>query len=125
MGIGNFIERICVQTAVYWGAPIKDGYGTLTYDAPVEIACRWEEKTEVVSKLGEGRKGEEFISTAQVFVTRDVDEQGYLYLGDLDDLSIIEEASPETVDGAYRIQKFGKIPAIRASTVEFVRKAYL
>lgn len=127
MGIESFMARTCRQTAVYWAAPEDDGYGGLIFESPypIEIDCRWEEKTEVIARFGEGRKGEEFISSAQVFVTEDViEEQGYLYLGDLDDLDSIEEANPETIDGAYRIQKFEKIPAIRSAT-EFVRKAYL
>ncbi|GAG46519.1 unnamed protein product, partial [marine sediment metagenome] len=33
------------------------------------------------------RLGEEITSKAQVFVTQDVEELGWLFLGDLDDLS--------------------------------------
>jgi len=125
MGIVDKIVGAMTQTAVYWATPVPDGYGTYTYDDPVEIDCRWENKTEVVSRVGgEGKKGEELVSFAQVFVTQDVDENGFLYLGDLDDLDSAEEALPETVDGAYRIQKFDKLPELK-STNKFLRKAYL
>jgi len=125
MGIENIIQRICVQTAVYWGAPEDDGYGGKDFDSiyPIEIACRWEEKTELISRIG-ARLGEELISNAQVSVTQDVDEQGYLYLGTLDNLDSDQEANPETIDDAYSIKKFEKIPSL-GSTNEFVRKAYL
>jgi len=121
MGIENIIQRICVQTAIYWGAPKGDGYGGKDFDSiyPIEINCRWEEKTKVISNA----QGEELISNAQVRVIQDVDEQGYLCLGTLDDLDS-EEVSPETVDKAYTIKKFEKIPSL-GSTNEFVRKAYL
>jgi len=120
----SFMKRICEQTAVYWGTPVKDGQGGFTYDAPAEIDCRWEKRTEVVSSLGGGRKGTEFVSKALVWVMQDVDEQGYLYLGGLDDLSSTLEENPEEVDKAYRIERFDKIPAVRHGT-EFIRKAYL
>lgn len=125
MGIESLLAQTCTQTAVYWGAPEDDGYGGKNFDSiyPVEIACRWKEKTELIVRVG-ARLSEELISNAQVFVTQDVDEKGYLYLGTLDDLDSGEEENPETVDGAYIIKKFEKIPALR-STTEFVRKAYL
>lgn len=124
MGIENIMQRICVQTAVYWGAPEDDGYGGKDFDSvPIEIACRWERRTKVISDA----KGEEFVSNTQVIVTQDLEEQGYLFLGDLDDLADLSssaEDDPETIDGAYSIKKFEKIPSL-ASTNEFVRKAYL
>lgn len=121
------MKRTCTQTAVYWSTPVKDGWGGYTHDDPVEIACRWEEKTEVISRIGAGKKGEELVSFAQIFVTEDVVEEGYLFLGSFDDLA--DETSsgdddPENIDGAYKIVKFEKIPALR-STDDFVRKAYL
>ena len=44
MSLSNFIKRLCQQSAVYWGAPVADGYGGWTYSAPVEILIRWEEE---------------------------------------------------------------------------------
>ena len=91
---------------------------------PIEIDCRWEDRVEKLSLVG-ARLGEEIISRAQVFVTQDVDERGWLFLGDLDDLdSSQEEGDPKNIDGAYEIMRFDKTPALR-STTEFVRKAYL
>lgn len=123
MGIENFIARACRQTAVYWAAPTEDGYGSKTFSDPTEIDCRWEARTEKISRVGE-RIGEEVVSQARVFVTEDVVEQGWLYLGDLDDLDSDEEADPKTVDGAYEIIRFDKSPVMR-STNEFNRVAYL
>ena len=78
MGMESFIARLCTQTAVYWGTPVDDGYGTKTFADPVEISCRWEDIVDRINRVG-GRLEEEIISKAQVYVTQDVDERGYLY----------------------------------------------
>ena len=122
MGLEGFISRLCVQTAVYWGSPTEDGYGGKTFADPVEISCRWEDTVEKISRVG-ARLGEEIISRAVVYVTEDVEELGYLFLGDLDDLDSDEEADPTTVENAYMINRFDKIPVLRST--EFLRKAYL
>lgn len=120
MGIADRILGAMAQTAVYWDSPIPDGHGTYTYDSPIEINCRWENKSEVIKD----DKGEEIVSFAQVYVDQDVSENGYLFLGDLDDLDSAEEESPETAYGSYRIKKFEK-SAEHRSTTQFLRKAYL
>lgn len=124
--IENVINRMCTQTAVYWGAPADDGYGGKTFGSmyPIEIDCRWEDKVQLISMLGEARKSVEVTSKAQVFVTQDLDEGGWLYLGTLDDLDSDAEEDPMKADGAYEIKRFDKSAALR-STSEFVRKAYL
>ena len=120
MGITQFIEKVCVQTAVYWGSPVADGKGGSTFADAVEISCRWEEKTQVISDA----KGNEIISKAEILLTQDVDEEGWLFLGDLDDLDSAEELNPRTVEGAYRIVMVEKTPLFK-STTEFVHKAFL
>jgi len=124
MGIEALIIRMCTQTCVYWGTPVDDGYGGKTFADPVEIKCRWENRTEKISWQGASRLGEEIVSRAQVFTTQDVDELGWLYLGDLDDLDSDEEADPMDASGAYEIKRFDKTAAMR-STTEFSRVAYL
>lgn len=119
MGIESLYRRVCKQTAVYWGAPTENGYGGFTYDDPVEIAVRWENKTEVITDS----KGQEQVSKAEIFLTQDIDEQGMLFLGTLDDLDSAEEDDPTTVNGAYVVMKFEKIPDMAGR--EFTRKAYL
>lgn len=127
MSIADYIKRLCTQTAVYWGNPQDDGKGGFTYDDPVEIDCRWQAGTEVVSMRGDQGKTRELVSRAQVYVTQDVDEEGYLYLGTLDSedaLSSAEESNPMTVTGAYRIRVFEKTPVLGRDD-EFLRKVYL
>jgi hypothetical protein len=125
MGITKTIQRFCVQTAVYWGNPQNDGFGGFTFDDPIDLepptnGVRWEDKTQ----LAVGANGAETGSDAEVLVCQDLDLDGYLYLGSLDDLSDDEKADPMTVDGAKQIISKEKIPMVK-STTEFVRKVYL
>lgn len=120
MGIEKFIEKIAVQTAVYWGNPTDDGYGGKTYDAPVEISVRWENTNELITTAD----GEQYTCIAKIFVTQDVKVNAYIYLGNLDDLTISEQSDPKSVNDAYRIKRFDKIPMIK-KTDEFVRLCYI
>ena len=125
MGIERVIQKFCVQTAVYWGSPQEDGMGGFTFADPVELSpptngVRWEEKTQLVVTA----KGAEETSDAEIMVCSDLDVDGYLYLGELDDLSTAEKADPMIVDGARQIISKSKTPMV-FSTTEFVRKVYL
>ena len=120
MSMESFLARTCTQTAVYWGTPVEDGRGSLKYTDAVEIKCRWED----VKQVAKSSTGKEFLSNAQVWILQDVDEDGMLYLGELDDLDSDAAENPALQDGAFTIGKFEKIPALR-NVDDFVRKAYL
>ena len=113
------------QTAVYWGTPTPDGYGGRTFVDPVELlpgsdnGVRWEERAEKFIDLN----GEEAVSRAVIYVAQDCDIGGYLFLGDLDDLSSGEEADPQTVADAWEIRGWSKIPTRDARG--FLRKAWI
>jgi hypothetical protein len=120
MSIEDLILRTVTQTAVYWGNPQPDGYGGETFDDPIEIDCRWEDATE----LNRSDVIREFITKAIVYVTQDLDVNGWLYLGSLTDSGLDSNPdNPREVDGAYIIGRFDKIPNIRGT--EYVRKAYI
>jgi hypothetical protein len=126
MGIDSLIKKVCVQTAVYWGPGVPDGYGGRTFDAPVELepptnGVRWDEKVQMITDVN----GKEIVSKAEILIVQDVETQGWLMLGTLDDIASDEdENDPKTVTGAYEIKRFDKTPMVM-STDEFVRKAYL
>jgi len=113
------LSRLLNQTAVYWSSPTEDGYGGFTFSAPVEISCRWQTSTKVIT----AGNGDQIVSRAVVYVNQDLDEQGMLYLGTLDDLDSSQEAEPRTVSGACVIRRFDKTPSVEAG--EYLRKAYL
>lgn len=121
MSIIDLLTRNCTQTAVYWGNPANDGYGGHTFDSPVEILCRWEEKTGTFMS----NRGEQLYSKGEVYVLEDVEENGWLFLGTLADITGEDDTSkPKDIAEAYEIKRFDKTPAL-GSTTEFLRKAYL
>lgn len=120
MAIDSFIRKISVQTAVYWSGRVPDGYGGYTFQTGVEIPVRWESKTEnIINRLGNN-----VVSRAKVFVNQDIDNEGYLYLGKLTDLTTEQKIDPLQVPTAYPIQTVEKIPMIKSNKI-FVKFAYL
>lgn len=117
--MANFPNRNLNQKAVYWGNPQPSGYGGLTYDEPIEIDCRWVDSAQIITDA----KGNEIVCRATVQVNRDLDEEGLLYLGELEDLDSSEEADPQTISKAYSIKRFDKTPNIKATS--YFRMAYL
>lgn len=126
-GIEKIVAKFCVETAVYWGNPVNDGYGGFTYDTPVEIDCRWENKTEMdIGWLSTGFPGNIRLSKASVLVTEDLDLNGVLWRGTLDTLNDIYDdiSNPKIISEAYAIYRIDKIPMV-FKTDEFVRTVWL
>jgi len=115
----SLLHRRLTMTAVYWSSPTSDGYGGSTFADPVEVKCRWQWKDEIIT----GDNGEQIVSSVQVFLLQDVDEGGYLYYGELDDLTTTQKADPRSVAGASRIIRFVKTANMK--NTEYVRKAFL
>lgn len=122
----SIIRKMRRQKAVYWGSPQPDGYGGTVVAMPVEIDCRWEDVQELIKTAN----GEEAMSKSQVYVDRDLDEGGYLWLGELDDLP--QDPSNPKANGADEIMKFGKLPTLKVRTDgldpnanEYLRTAWL
>jgi hypothetical protein len=111
---------------VYWGNPQRNGTGGLTFDSPVEISCRWDEKQEL--KIGYDHN--KFSSQAVVLVNQDLDRRGFLCNSSLSDLQTEATANGWDIDNpleiptAFIIQQFEKIPMVRSNN-DFVRTAYL
>ena len=112
----RFLIRNLRQTLTYWGNPVPDGYGGYDFDAPVAIDGRWQEKTELFIDAN----GREQRSRIVAYVGQDVDEGGYLALGEHIDSA---DDDPMEVDGAYPIKAFRKTPTIKATAWE--RKVWL
>lgn len=131
MALQGFIESVCCQTAVYWGSPAANGQGGMDWADPVELKVRWDN----VTKLIRDAKGKEVACRAEVLVAGrleddgtvtavDLDVDGRLFLGSLDDLDSGEEADPLSVETAWAIMRFDKTPEFQ-STEDFVRVAFL
>ncbi len=126
-GIEKIAAKFCVETAVYWGSPVNDGYGGFTFATPVEIPCRWENKNEIdIGWFSTGNPANLLVCKASVLVTQDLDLNGYMYLGTLSQLQALgaDITNPISIKNAYTIHRFDKIPMVFKND-EFVRTAWL
>ena len=126
MGMSESISRMLKDTCVYWGNPVNNGEGGFTFNNPVELNCRWEDIEQVVTDT----KGNEITSRSLVFLEQDVDIEGYLFRGTLEDMyDLTGESSsggddnPKLVAGAYIIKRYQKTPSLDGTG--YLRKAYL
>jgi len=106
------------QKVVYWGSPVTDGYGKLTFADPIEIDVRWEAKMELFLSFN----GKEELSQAIIYSDTEMEIDGYLMLGELTDL-IGLTSDPMAQVAACPIKQFKKSPDLTGST--YVRKTWL
>lgn len=115
----SYIIENLNQTIIYWKQLLPDGYGGFTFDSPVEILGRWEDK----SQLFINNAGQEIKSSSVVFVKQDISEGDFLFLGEISDIDSGLLDTPEDVPNAKQVRGFRKIPNIDAS--DFERKVWL
>ena len=103
----SLASRHLKQTMTYWApSSTTDINGKPTSSASVQIACRWEDRTEQLK----GKNGEDIISKTRVFVDGavNIDSDGYVALG------VVVGTDPSVLDNAFEIQAIGKMPDLRA-----------
>jgi hypothetical protein len=98
------VRAAYTQEATYWGAPVHNNWGGTDYGQPRVIMVRWHEKTERFLN----REGQDQLSNAIVFLPEEIDEFGYLAMGDVSNV-----AKPEDTDKAFQIQRIEIIPDLR------------
>jgi hypothetical protein len=116
----QFLERVCTQDAVYWGNPTDNGFGAKTFDPPIAIKCRWQDKVQLLGTPDQVT----VISRATVVILQDLEEDGLLWLGSLSSLTPLQQSNPRTIDKMCIVKRFEKTPALQSTTV-FLRKAFL
>ena len=106
MALPPFASNLRKQTATYW-APImpNTGFGNVSFAAPVQIACRWQDRRE----LFRDSQGQEVISSAVVYPATPLENKGFLVLG------LSGDADPRTVEGAYEIRAIGFSPSLKGT----------
>lgn len=114
MGI---IKKMLKQKAVYWPPAGVDQGGQPVYAGPLEIKCRWEERAVEYLKPD----ATPAVSQSVVFVDRDLELGGVLWLGLLD--AVLDFVDPLRNEGAGEINGWSKVGNLRST--EFVRKAFL
>lgn len=103
------------QFATYWAPGNNDGFGDVVYNAPpVRIACRWQEKKDLVRNA----QGQEVVSSATVYVDRELLPRGYLAFGDLTgDVDSDGFSDPRDEALARQIINVGTSPSIAADQI--------
>lgn len=102
--------------AVYWARTTRNG-ARWNYAEPVEISVRWEDVTE----LHESETGEKWMSSATVYVDRDMNMGDYIYNGVLTDIT--DSTIPRNNTGSREVKKFSKLPTLRYN--EYLLTVYL
>lgn len=106
-------DRALKQTATLWRVS-PDKFGGDLFSAPEVILCRWVDKAEkFISPLDSN----EYTSNSIVHVQTNMLPGDYLFLGETD------QTDPTELPGAFKIQRFDKIPNLR--NLMLIRKAYL
>ena len=101
------------QTLTYWAPSTRDTFGDITFGAPATQLGRWEERTDIFVN----GNGAEQKSAAVAFLTSDVAENGYLFLG------TSAAVDPSGTIGARRILQVRKVP--NRDATQFERRAML
>lgn len=110
----SYITRNLRQIVTYWSPGVPDGFGGITFGAPIQIKGRWEDRTDLFIDP----QGKEVRSAARVYVVQDVALRGYLFLG----TSTAADPTVESV-GALEIRDFRRTPNLLAT--EFERRVLL
>ena len=110
------IKKFLKQKAVYWGAPVPNGFGGFSYADPIEIAVRWTDKQELFLNYN----GEQVLSRAKLMLDQDVEVRGMIALITL---AALDTGQLPEDNGGLEIRSFQKMPDVRAK--QFVRQVWL
>lgn len=105
----GLIERMRKQKAIYWSQTGTTRDGQSTFSTPVEISVRWENKA--VKFLTPN--GAESVTTAVVYVDRDVLPGDYLKQGTIG----AETSTNPKARGATMIRQIEHLPNLRNTKV--------
>ena len=107
------ITRNLKEVITHWSAT-PDGFGGYVFGPPDnEMLARWEERAEVFLDV----RGNEQVSNAVVFLSKDVEVEDFLYRGET------TEVDPTTLMHTFPVRRFTKMPDLRYNSYE--RVAYL
>jgi hypothetical protein len=120
-GFNAFIKRSCKQVAVYWGNPQDDGFGGRTFDAPVEIYVRWDDREQLLTV----DEGEKVISRAILFLSQDLNVNGLIYKGGMTDFTAEQLADPQSISSNIcLVKRMERYPSL-IGLDDIIYKAFL
>jgi len=100
----NILPGLLNQTLVYWPPAARNEFGKATYGTPVQLSCHWEQE-QVEIKDAEGNN---FISTATIFLDQEVLRGGWVWEGLLADAP----ANPITPVPLQQIKQCRRVPDV-------------
>jgi hypothetical protein len=110
-------KRTMKQKAIWWAHDGLDDFGKPTYNiAPVEIDCRWEDRTEQFINAN----GDQEVSRSVLIVDRDISLKDKMKLGELDSTIY---ADPDDNEDVWEVLQFMKIPDFKGR--KRLRQVYL
>ena len=116
----SFLASILKQTIVLWKSPVNNGYGTITFATPIEIKGRWQWRRDLL----DDNNVQQQVSRATVYTMAEVDEENWVYLGNLADLSTAEKANPKLLEKAYVVKQINQY--VQLKNVDCIyRRLYL
>jgi hypothetical protein len=93
------------QTITYWAPLSANEFNEITFDAPVTMLCRWQDK----AVLFRDSQGQEVTSAAVIYPAQPLALKGYIKKGDN------AEANPLGLAGAFEIRQSGDSPNLRGT----------
>lgn len=112
----KIIKKMMKWKATYWPPVDVDEHGDPILGDPVEIKCRWEDCNELYLNPD----GEQKVSSAKVYVDRDLELGGRLFNGELDEAP----ADPREDPRPKEISKFDKLPVFKKNG-KYLRTAWV
>lgn len=88
------LAGMMLQTATYWARATKNEFAEFSYQAPVQIACRWQDQ----GTQFRNEQGELQLSKATIYSTDQVALGGYVFEG------TSAASDPRTVTGAHEVK---------------------
>lgn len=92
------------QVATYWEPAFNTGFGDVTFNPPILIQVRWQNKLDLIR----GTQGQEIPSTAIVYSEVPLKNSGYIALGNLID----DYANPKDFPDAKQIIQVENSPKL-------------
>jgi hypothetical protein len=114
------LKKFYTQDIVYWAPSTNGVYNYPTFSDPIGITGRWTDKREIVKNDG----GEDILSSAILYTDTDLLINGYVMLGDIDDIdSSITGPEDNNLTDVRKIIAKENSPTKKGT--EFVRRVWL
>lgn len=105
----EFLNQVCV----YWRKGAVDGFGSSSFAAGVDMACRWENHRQ----LSQSANGDQIKTSCKVNPEGQVYEGDYLFLGSIASLTAEQIADPRQVPDAKMVFSVDSVPDVDGTSI--------